>query len=309
MSVPTAAIKSKSRTRLRSKQLNNFPRLHIPVILFIVLTTQIPFLANVFLSAHSWNLLLPYLGFKLVWVSNYWNLLTSAAFWQALGVTAFITIGTTILALIVGGLTAWLLSYDFPGSSVLSALFTIPFLTMPTVSALMWKDQMFNPSFGLVDWLVGRFGVHGVAWLSSAPKVVILIAGVWQWTPFAMLILLAGFQSIPVEVVDAAQVDGVNWRQRFMFIELPFMRRYIEVAALFLILFTMQTFGKIYILTQGGPGTESTNLPYMTYQSGFVTWEMGTAAALGVITVAISLIVINYLWKLLRFGISENTES
>jgi sorbitol/mannitol transport system permease protein len=186
---------------------------------------------------------------------------------------------------------------------VLRGLATIPFLVTPSVMALVWKNLMLSPSTGIVDWALHLVGLPAVPWFSALPLESIIFIVAWEWTPFVMLVLLAGLQSIPEEVLEAARVDGTGKWLLFWRIIFPMLRRPYEVALLFGTIFIFQTFGEIYLTTGGGPGVATNTLPYYTYLTAFNSWQIGQAAALGVIGVVIAILAAR---AMLRFT-ADNT--
>jgi len=268
----------------------SFNWLHLPALVFMIIMTQIPFVLALWFSLHSWNLIQPALGFPFVWLANYAAAFTDTArFWPVMGHTAELVFGAMALALVGGTILALLLNRPIPGRNILRGLTTIPFLVTPSVMALVWKNLLLSPSFGLVDWGLRGLGLPAVPWFSSFPLESVTAIVAWEWTPFVMLVLLAGLQSIPEEVLEAARVDGTGPFMTFWLIIFPMLRRAYEVAILFGTIFIFQTFGEIYLTTGGGPGVATNTLPYYTYQTAFNSWQIGQAAALGVIGVAIAI--------------------
>lgn len=139
--------------------------------------------------------------------------------------------------------------------------------------------------------MIGLVGIEPVAWTSTYPVLSVLIALVWQWTPFMMLLVLAGLQSQPRDVLEAAQVDGATDLSIFRYITLPHLRRYIELGVLLGAIYVVNTFDQIYLMTAGGPGTQSANLPYYIYQRAFLGFDIGQAAAMGVVVVVATIVV------------------
>ncbi len=156
--------------------------------------------------------------------------------------------------------------------------------------ALIWKNLLLSPNFGVIDWGLHLAGLPVIPWFFSYPLASVTFIVAWEWTPFVMLVLLAGLQSIPDEVLEAARVDGTGTFMAFWLIIFPMLRRAYEVAILFGTIFIFQTFGEIYLTTSGGPGIATNTLPYYTYQTAFNSWQIGQAAALGVIGVAIAIL-------------------
>ena len=280
--------------------------LHVPALAFMIIMTQIPFVLALWFSLHSWNLLQPAQGFVFVGLSNYINeFVSDPNFWPVIGHTAELVFGAIALALIAGTILALLLNRPIWGKNVLRGMATVPFLVTPAVMALVWKNLMLSPNFGIIDWALHSIGLPAVAWFSSIPLESITFIVAWEWTPFVMLVLLAGLQSIPEEVIEAATVDGANPFTIFWQIVFPMLRRAYEVALLFGTIFIFQTFGEIYLTTSGGPGFATNTLPYYTYQTAFNSWQIGQAAALGVIGVIIAILAAR---AMLRFTADHTPE-
>ena len=163
---------------------------------------------------------------------------------------------------------------------------------MPVVAGLIWKNQMFNGLYGVVNWFIERFGFQSVEFVSRYPKASIVTVLVWQWTPFMMLIMLAGLQSQPSDVLEAAKVDGASAFGTFRQLTLPHLRPYIELGGLLGTVYLIQVFDHVAVMTGGGPG--STNLPYFVYQRSIGGgWVFGRASAYAIVVVIAAIIVAN----------------
>jgi sorbitol/mannitol transport system permease protein len=187
-----------------------------------------------------------------------------------------------------------LLNKEVFGKGVLRTLMIGPFLVMPTAAALMWKDTLLNPLTGLVNYVLGPIGLGRVDWINQFPMASIVGIEVWRWTPFMMLIVLAGLQSQNQEVLEAARVDGARALQMFRYITLPFIRPFVELGALLGSLFIVQSFDVIFMTTQGGPGEATTNLPFLLYLVAFQGFDIGKASAIGVVAVILTMIVATF---------------
>ena len=278
--------------------------MHLPAILYLVLLTQIPFLYALWISLHSWNLLEPALGKPFVGVANYaYELLHDPEFWPVVENTGKLIFGSIVVCIIVGTMLALLLHRAFPGRNLLRTVIIIPFLITPSVSAVVWKNLILSPSFGLINWLITTLGGQPVPWLSKFPMLSIIGMTSWEWTPFFVLVLTAGLQSVPEETIEAARVDGADGPTILWRIVLPFLRHYYEVAVLLGTIFIFQTFGKIYIATAGGPGILTTTLPYYTYQVAFQHWAVGQAATIGVFGVILAIILAQIMVRYFTRGV------
>ena len=168
---------------------------------------------------------------------------------------------------------------------------------MSTASGVIWKTTILNTTFGWYGTIAKYFGFTPVDLISYHPIAVIVFLFSWRWMPFFVLMMLAGLQSIPDEILDSTKVDGVNWWQSTFLVKLPMIRKHISVAMMLGLIFLVKEFGLILVTTAGGPGTSSYTLPYAVYMQVFNASNVGRAAALAAITVALTLIGINILHR------------
>ncbi|MFW5418374.1 sugar ABC transporter permease [Nocardiopsis sp. CNT-189] len=262
----------------------------LPALVFTLAVTQLPFLATVVYSLRSWNLLRPD-SQDWVGLANYAAVLTDSQFLGAALNTIAVTASCVVVSMLLGIGLALLLDRRFAGRGVVRTLIITPFLILPVATALLWKHIMLEPVFGLVNFVLSPFGAGDVDWASQYPVLSVVVALVWQWTPFMMLLVLAGLQSQGGDVLEAGQVDGASRWQMFVWITLPHLRRYIELGVLLGSIYVVNTFDTIYMLTQGGPGTASSNLPFYIYQRTFLGFDIGQSAAMGVVVVAGTIVV------------------
>src|SRR3982074_3270463 len=269
----------------RESWLRRLPLL--PAFIYVILVTQIPFALTVYYSFFSWNLLKDN-SFKFAGLENYARLLTDESIRIAVWNTVLLTIAVIGLSVVIGLAVASLLNSEVFGKGLMRTLMIAPFLIMPTAGALIWKDTLLNPLFGLLPYLLAPFGLSRVDWVNQYPMVAVVTVEVWRWTPFMMLIILAGLQSQNPEVLEAARVDGANAFNAFRRIPLPLVRPFLELGALLGSLFVVQTFDSIYMLTYGGPGEDTTNVPILLYLVAFQGFSIGQASAIGVVAVILT---------------------
>jgi sorbitol/mannitol transport system permease protein len=275
----------------------------LPALVFALIVTQVPFLFTLYFSTQGWNALHP--GSRhFVGLKNYATVLTDDRLRSALLNTVILTAGAVIFSMILGLLLAILLDRKFFGRGVVRTMLITPFLIMPVAAALLWKHGILNPDYGLINGIFGG----STAWATSYPKTTIITTLVWQWTPFMMLILLAGLQSQSTDILEAARVDGANAWQIFVGMTLPHLRQYLELGALLGSIYLVNTFDSIYTITQGGPGTATTNLPYEIYQTIFSKFEYGEASAAGVVVVILTIIVATFALRVIS-GLFKMEES
>ena len=274
--------------RLQRKQVWANRGLLLPAVVFLVLLTQIPFIVTIVYSTLKWNLLYPDdRGFS--GLDNYKTALTSGELWPSIVATVLITALSVVLSLLLGLLFAVLLDRNLPGRAIARTLMITPFLVMPAAAALIWKFSMFDTNIGMVNWLLRTLGLDSVSWSTDHPLASVVIVLTWQFTPFMMLILLAGLQGQSKESLEAAQVDGAGAWRTFTWITLPHLRMYIEIGVLLGSVIILQVFDPIAILTKGTGGTKT--LAYLLYERAFIGLDVGEAAAYGVVTVVLTIIV------------------
>jgi sorbitol/mannitol transport system permease protein len=276
----------------------------LPALIFAIVVTQLPFLATLVISTLHWNILRP--GERsFAGLSNYLVVFTDSRLRAAVVNTVVLTVSVVLLSVLLGLVLAVLLDRRFPGRGVARTLLIAPFLVMPVAAALLWKHAIYNPTYGLINGtlngIAGLFGGRGptIDWVSTFPMTAVVLALVWQWTPFMMLILLAGLQSQPGDVLEAAKVDGANGMQTFRYMTLPHLRQYLELGVLLGAVYIVQTFDHIFTITQGGPGSATTNLPYEIYLTTFRKYEYGEASAAGVVVVIGTIIVATFSLRLI----------
>jgi sorbitol/mannitol transport system permease protein len=281
----------------------------LPALIFTIIITQIPFLITLAISTLNWNVLQPgvknFLGLgeyqSFAGFDNYVTVFTDDRLRKAVANTIILTTSVVLISLLLGLLLAILLDRRFPGRGLARTLLIAPFLVMPVASALLWKHAIYNPDYGLINgvlnWIWQLFGAEQgpvIDWVSTFPMPSVIVVLVWQWTPFMMLILLAGLQSQPEDVLEAAKIDRASGFQVFRFITIPHLRQYLELSILLGSVYVLQTFDAIFTITQGGPGAATTNLPYEIYLTMFRKYEYGEAAAAGVVVVVGTIIIATF---------------
>jgi sorbitol/mannitol transport system permease protein len=265
----------------------------LPAFVYVFLVTQIPFVLTIYYSFFSWNLLKPG-SFRFSGLDNYSTLLTDESVRTAVLNTVVLTVCVIGISVVLGLGVAMILNSEVFGKGLMRTLMIAPFLIMPTAGALVWKHTLLNPLYGLLPYLLGPIGLGRVDWIGRFPMVTVVTVEVWRWTPFMMLIILAGLQSQNPEVLEAARVDGANAFQVFRRITLPLVRPFVELGALLGSLFVVQTYDSIYILTYGGPGEDTTNVPFLLYLVAFQGYSIGKASAIGVVAVILTIIVATF---------------
>lgn len=275
----------------------------LPALIFTIVLTQLPFVGTVIVSFMNWNSLFPndtgFAGF-----ANYVSVFTDPQLRDAVIFTIVLTAVVVLVSIVIGFGIALLVNEKFFGRGAVRTLLILPFLIVPVAGALFWKHSMLNPAYGLINGVLtaiwNAFGSDDAPQLdilTDAPMAGIAMFLVWRWTPFMVLILLAGLQSRKPDVLEAASVDGAGAWATFRYMTLPHMRPYLELAALFGSIYLVQEFDAIFMMTAGGLGT--TNLPYAVYKTFYMANDYGLASALGVIVVIGTIIIATFTLRVL----------
>jgi polyol transport system permease protein len=276
----------------------------LPALIFVVVVTQIPFLLTVWYSLQSWNLLHP--GTKhYVGLRNYRTIFSDQIFRTAVANTILFTVAPVILSIVIGTGIALLLDRKVFGRGLLRTLIVSPFLVMPAAAALVWKFTILDPVFGLLNYFLKPFGVHNVDWINTHSQATIITVLTWQWTPFMILIVLAGLQSQSQDILEAARVDGADGLRIFRSFTLPHLRPYLELGILLGSIYIVQAFDAIYMITAGGPGQKTTNLPYYLYEVAFRGFDIGRASAMGVVVVIATIVIATLALRLISSLFSD----
>jgi sorbitol/mannitol transport system permease protein len=279
-----------------------------PALLYLIVLTQVPVVFTLVYSTSNWNFLRPERT-RFIGLQNYLDFLQDSDVVTIIRNTLVFSSSVVILSLIFGMLLAILLNRQFLGRGLARTLLITPFLIMPTVSAVMWKNMLFNPAFGLISSFLAAIGGPRVDWINEYPMASIVAIVTWEWTPFMMMILLAGLQSLDQESMEAAQIDGAGPLEQAYYIILPHLRRYIEIGVLLEVLFVLNIFGEIFVTTTGGPANDTTTLTFNIYLEAFKRWNVGRASAYGVFAVIFANIVTIFFLRVIRGGQNQGKKA
>jgi len=279
-----------------------------PSVAVLVLWMTIPLAMTIWYSFSRYNLLNPdqkgFAGFD-----NYRYLITDPSFVPSI-VHTLELIGSVLVITVVGGiLMAILFDRKFVGQGIARLLAIGPFFVMPTVSALIWKNMMLHPVYGVVASAMRAFGMQPVDWFATYPLSAIVVIVAWQWLPFAFLILFTAIQSLDEEQKEAARIDGAGPIAMFFYITLPHLRRAIAVVVMMETIFLLSIFAEIYTTTSGGPGDSTTILSYLIYALGLQQFDVGLASAGGILAVVLANVVAFFLVRMLAKNLKGEYES
>ncbi|GGE17505.1 ABC transporter permease [Aureimonas endophytica] len=266
----------------------------LPLIAILLVFTIFPLLYNIWLSFHEFvprRRAVQYVG-----LANWSQLVSDARFWQALTVTFTYFIIALAIELALGMAIALLLDSDEPGFGFLRGLLTLTLVIPPAIVGMMYL-LMQDPQFGVISYFLQMIGLQDptkpILATSSTALAGVLLAEIWQWTPFMVLILLAGLRALPSEPYEAAQIDGASAFQTFRRLTLPMMSKVIAIAVLIRGMDLFRAFDYVFVMTSGGPGTSTYTLSLYAWQQTFSFVKWGYGATLSLVTLAMILILAN----------------
>jgi polyol transport system permease protein len=261
-----------------------------PSVVLLLVWMAIPLALTLWFSFQQYNPLNPirdgFVGF-----SNYALFYSNPAFLQSILNTLTLVISVLLITVIGGIMLALLIDQPMWGQGIVRILVISPFFVMPPVAALVWKNMIMHPQYGVFADIARFFGAQPIDWFGQHPMLAIIIIVAWQWLPFATLILLTALQSLDGEQKEAAEMDGAGFISRFIYLTLPHMSRAITVVILIQTIFLLSVYAEILVTTNGGPGYASTNLPFLVYQKALLEFKIGQASAGGIIAVILANIV------------------
>lgn len=266
-----------------------------PAVIALLAITAFPLVYNLLNSVRDYNLYYPTAGNPYVGLKNYRDAFSQPGVVAALEHTVLYTIVAVSVEVMVGLGVALLLNRSFRGRGVARTLILLPWAVPTVVAAIIWKT-LLDPQTGGVDYVLRLLGLPGghTTWLgvgTLSSWASILVVDCWQTVPFVAIILLAGLQSIPRDLYEAAEVDGAGWWHVFRGITLPMLRPALLVVLVFATLSEFMIFDLIYTLTGGGPGTATQTIAYLDYNTLLVNTNFGLGGAISVVMVLVGLII------------------
>ncbi len=268
-----------------------------PVLFLLIAFNVFPLLCSLFISFTDYNPTYQdppqYIGLE-----NYRNLINEPdqEVWKSFSRTAAVVLVTVSLETLIGFGVALLLHREFAGRGVITAILLIPMMLSPAIMGRFWQ-YMFNTDWGIINWMIGRT----MAWNGSKPAAfwAVVIVEVWMWTPFMMLLSLAGLNSIPTSLYEAAEVDRARPWFRFRRITLPLVAPLVMLGIIFRIMDTFRLFDTAYVLNGNQEGQATTFVSVLLHRRGFGVGSLGEATALAylllIVAVAIGNLVVRYL--------------
>lgn len=261
----------------------------VPALLFTMFMLAYPLVQNLINSFSDVSMITGRTGWT--GVHNYEQVFNDNLFWRSFGNTSVYAVVGTVVALVIGLCFALLLNLKLGRiNTVMGFLYTIPWVLSPVVAGFAWK-WLLNDNFGVVNYWFSYLGLAnvGTSWLGDprSALVCVMLARVWQFYPFAMVMFLAGLQSIPQEQYEAAAVDGATMIKRFFYITLPNLKTVTSVLLVLGVIWSFNDFNMVFVMTRGGPMNSSMVLPVLVREFSFVHFDLGKGSALSVMIFAL----------------------
>jgi multiple sugar transport system permease protein len=258
-----------------------------PAVLLLLALNIFPIGFAVFISLRHWSLSSPNPP-RFAGLFNYEELTWDDRFINALWVSATFILLAVLIELLLGFALAFVFNSKLRGLDTLRKLSLLPVMAMPLVVGLVWF-YMLNENFGVVNWFVTLFGSERLPFLTDKTLAMlsIVLADVWQWTPFVTLVIFAALQSLPEYVFEAGRMDGLTEREIFWRITLPLLRPAILVVLIIRAIDAFRMIELVFMMTKGGPGGSTEVLPWYIYTTGFLSLDLGYAGAMAVVMIII----------------------
>lgn len=286
---------------MQKKQIGILLCLPSFIVIFFVLGYPLGY--SIYISFLKMNIASSLRGPEFVGLTNYVKALYDIKLWAAIGRTAYITVWDVLVGTSLGLFMALLLNTMLKGRGILRAIVLFPFILPPVVNGLIWK-WVYNPNYGFLNGFLYQIGIirNYQSWLSQPWTALhmIILANLWQGTAFAYILYLGGLQSIPLQLYDAAKIDGASRYQTLMRITLPLLLPITLVIVVLKTILTFKLFDLIYVLTGGGPANSTQVITYYIYKKSFDFLEFGGAAALSYILTILLLVFVYVYYKLLQ---------
>ena len=267
------------------------PLLIAPAIIVLLLVNIVPLM---------WSLGLSFFKFRanqmkppiFSWFYNYEKMLTKENIWESLQTTGIVVASSVFIQMILGFALAMLFAKKFPLRKIILMLVLTPMMLSYVAVGIFFK-LFYEPEFGLLSQFIQIFTGEMYVLLATPAGALlgVIVADAWQWTPFVMLLSLAGLVSVPKYLYEAAEIDRISWWRQFTTITFPYVRSLLLLAVLFRTIETFKIFDLVYILTNGGPGTATETIAVLVYRMAFQYFRTSNSTALGYILIFIVIVL------------------
>ena len=274
-----------------------------PAILYVLVLVALPFFLAIYYSISAFTIYDP--SYRFVGAKNFFDVIQSEVFRRTLINTFIFTIGAQVIGLLLGKFAAMLLMQDFTGRGLARALVVLPWAVPVSLATLAWQ-WMFDSLYSVINWTLIAIGLvnaeYPPQWLGQQDLAMIAVTVVhaWRLFPFGVVIFIAGFTSVPKDVLDAATVDGAGfWRRNYQII-LPIIAPIVVIALIFGTVFTFTDLSVVYLLTKGGPINATQVLGSLAFQVGILSGDVAHGAVICLFLFPFLLIAVVFMLRALR---------
>ncbi len=282
----------------------------LPAVAILALGLLVPLYNAVMLSFYDWSFGQPWTARRFIGIDNFARLVTDPGVWASVRTTFVFGFWVVTLEMLIGVGLALLLEKAVRGATFIRTIFVMPLMIAPIVVGLIWR-YLLDARAGMVNYYLGQIGeaipflqnlgFKPQVWLADPTLAMasIVVSDVWQWTPFVFMIVLAGLQGLPGDVIEASYIDGANWWRMTWHIKLPMLRNILLIALLMRVIDVFRALEVIFIMTGGGPGRATRVLSLHLFQTAYTALDLGYASTIALL---LSLILIVFSVVLLVFA-------
>jgi multiple sugar transport system permease protein len=271
-----------------------------PATLVMAAACLYPVITAFQLAGYRWEMGTPWSSAQWVGLANFVSAFSNPQVWASLWTTLLFAAVCVSAEMVLGIALALALEHPVRGMAIFRTIFILPMMIAPIAVGLAWR-YMFDAQFGLINAVLGKFGIGTITWLADPTLafVAIVIADVWQWTPFVFIMMLAALAGVDGAVLEAARIDGASWWQQIFLVKLPMVMHVIAITLMMRLIDAFRVLEVVYVLTFGGPGNSTEILALHIYKTAFVGQQMGVAAA---VSVLLLVVVAALSWAALRLS-------
>lgn len=271
-----------------------------PAVLVMTAACLYPVLTAFQLAGYKWEMGTPWQSAQWVGLANFVSAFSNEQVWSSLWTTLLFAAVCVSAEMVLGIALALALEHPVRGMAIFRTIFILPMMIAPIAVGLAWR-YMFDAQFGLINAVLGLFGIQAMTWLADPTLafIAIVIADIWQWTPFVFIMMLAALAGVDSAVLEAARIDGARWWQQIFLVKLPMVMHVIAITLMMRLIDAFRVLEVVYVLTFGGPGNSTEILALHIYKTAFVGQQMGVAAA---VSVLLLVVVAGLSWGALRLS-------
>ncbi|MGQ0708940.1 MAG: carbohydrate ABC transporter permease [Rhodoferax sp.] len=277
------------------------PALYLgPAVLIMAAACLYPVLSAFHLGLFDWSMGTPWSEARWVGFDNFVSAFGNARVWSSLWTTLLFAAVCVSAEMVLGTALALALERPVRGTAFFRTLFILPMMIAPIAVGLVWR-YIFDAQFGLINAVLALFKIAPMAWLAEPTLafIAIVIADIWQWTPFVFIMMVAALANVDSSVIEASRIDGARWWQMTFMVKLPMVAHVIAITLMMRLIDAFRVLEVVYVLTFGGPGDSTEILALHIYKTAFVGQQLGVAAA---ISVLLLLVVALLSWGALRLS-------